>query len=380
MSPAMTVDPTIIGITVTLLGIILAFCITNMTNGYNYLLQLELNKISNMDKKPKINERRKKWARAIKEFLNAEIKYVIAIILAVVIIILSFCLKWYEFFQNETIYYLAILAVALLTISFYILDLYNIMNSELEMILNENKKKVDLFKVIQFLKSLYNNDKFMVILGTIFGLCIFISFDGTKLYEFFALFTSLFFVVIGQRIINSRRIRNIDKKLNLLFTISIALFSILGVWVSMYNSLPRVYHPTINCPDYLYLIQESNTNISTGNFSISFGNYGNLPAWLYTDFHNITSSLSVIDPTKPSLVVLVPIAYENNNQHPVNFNFKIDTNFKKAGFELKYLYYGDDVLDSTAGFLKLVLLHFNLLPSLSCDYEKLNNTAYQYIK
>ncbi len=236
--------------------------------------------------------------------------------------------------------------------------------------------------VIQALKKIYWNNILMSTLGALICLGTFIFFSGIQLYELFVIYIVVFFLIIGHKIIATKKIKSINKKLHLFFTLTIALFSILGVWVTIYSELPRVYHPRIKCPEYLSLTKED-TNISVGNFSLTFGNYGHLPAWLYIEFKNLTPSFRTIEPNNSFLIVLVPIIYQNNKQTEVIFKFGINNYFQETGFEIKILYFGDDIIDKTAGKIKLFLakaLGIDLLPSLTCNYEKINLTFYKETK
>jgi hypothetical protein len=139
-------------------------------------------------------------------------------------------------------------------------------------------------------------------------------------------------------------------------------------WIAIYEKLPRVYTPGVKCQNYLYLTPEG-----YGNFSVSFGNYGDLPAWLYIKFENTTDSLLVIEPTGYDGLVLVPVIYQNNKQTEVTFNFKINTTKDKVGFKVKYLVYGDDIIDRASfGFKKI----FQISNEIQCSYLKINATTY----
>jgi hypothetical protein len=192
--------------------------------------------------------------------------------------------------------------------------------------------------------------------------------QGPSLYELLIITISLTFLVIGIDIWKLKHGLSLNQKITIMLTMVIAYFAIAQTWTTLYETIPRVYGPTLSCPNPLYITPDG-----YGNFSVSFGNYGQLPAWITADFENITNSLSVIQPNKIPPIVLLPIAYENDEQHQFLFNFKITSyTAQNFGFKFRYLYFGDDIIDKELGLAKILL---NIYSELPCPYIMINNTT-----
>jgi len=187
---------------------------------------------------------------------------------------------------------------------------------------------------------------------------MFLFLSGSQLYEFLLLITIVLFFRIGTSI-REMRIPN-DRKIELFLTLVIAFFAVVQVWSVFYEKIPRVYTPGVQCLKYIYLTQDG-----YGNYSVSFGNYGDLPAWLRIEFINTTNSLEVIEPSKYDGYVLVPVVYQNNKQNEFTFNFRVNNSSDKFGFVTKYIIHGDDLIDRGAAFYKIILNFYN---SKNCEY------------
>jgi hypothetical protein len=198
-------------------------------------------------------------------------------------------------------------------------------------------------------------------------LIIFTFYSGSRLYEMLLIPIVLFFYLIWKTLSQLGGIKE-DRLLELLLALVIAFFAVMQTWVAMYEKLPRVYTPGIKCENYLYLTPEG-----YGNFSVSFGNYGDLPAWLYIKIENTTDSLSVIEPSGYDGFVLVPVIYQDNKQTTITFNFKVNSTKELVGFKVKYLVYGDDLIDKAAFAYKKLFRIFN---EIQCNYLKINATTY----
>lgn len=227
-------------------------------------------------------------------------------------------------------------------------------------------------------KKLRNSDKsiwwYAQIIMVIYFLInfVFLFFtSGALLYENLMIMILLFFIVVFLDIKERSNLKSKDK-INLALTVIIAFFTIAQVWVAFYTKIPRVYTPGIECPEILYLTPPENR----GKFSVSFGNYGELPAWLFIEFQNTTDSLSPIDPYKHEGFVILPVIYQNNEQNEFTFKFKVNTSEQIIGFKLRYLVCGDDIVDKTwCGIRK----YLNLYNEMHCKYSKLNDVAYSLI-
>lgn len=205
----------------------------------------------------------------------------------------------------------------------------------------------------------------------IFLLLSFLFFGGSQLYEILLVPIAAIFYLIGKIILDKLNKSKGEKRLEMFLNLVIAFFAIMQVWVAMYEKLPRVYTPGIKCENYLYLTPEG-----YGNFSVSFGNYGGLPAWLYIKIENTTDSLSVIKPSEYDGFVLVPVIYQDNKQTTITFNFKVDSTKELVGFKVKYLVYGDDLIDRAAFAYKKLFSIFN---QIQCNYSKVNLTTYSLV-
>jgi len=205
----------------------------------------------------------------------------------------------------------------------------------------------------------------------IFLLLSFLFFGGSQLYEILLVPIAAIFYLIGKIILDKLNKSKGEKRLEMFLNLVIAFFAIMQVWVAMYEKLPRVYTPGIKCENYLYLTPEG-----YGNFSVSFGNYGDLPAWLYIKIENTTDSLSVIKPSEYDGFVLVPVIYQDNKQTTITFNFKVDSTKELVGFKVKYLVYGDDLIDRAAFAYKKLFSIFN---QIQCNYSKVNLTTYSLV-
>jgi hypothetical protein len=198
-------------------------------------------------------------------------------------------------------------------------------------------------------------------------LIFFTFYSGSWLYEVLLFPIVLFFYLIWKNLLQLGGIKE-DRLLELLLALVIAFFAVMQTWVAMYEKLPRVYTPGIKCENYLYLTSDGH-----GNFSVSFGNYGNLPAWLYIRIENTTDSLSVTEPSGYEGFVLVPVIYQDNKQTTITFNFKVDSTKELVGFKVKYLVHGDDLIDKAAFAYKKLFSIFN---QIQCNYLKINETTY----
>lgn len=192
---------------------------------------------------------------------------------------------------------------------------------------------------------------------------------GSELYERLLFIATLLFVIGLIHIKESKDIKH-KYKINLILTLAIAFFALSEVWTAFYGIIPRVYTPGIKCPEHINVTSEG-----YGNFSVFFGNYGELPAWLTFDFQSTTESLSTVGETKYT-IVLIPIAYRENKQDEFNFKFRVNTYTQTIGFKLKHLVYGDDIIDKTWAYFKKKLDIYNELP---CEYSNVNNITYSLI-
>jgi len=205
------------------------------------------------------------------------------------------------------------------------------------------------------------------IISTLSIILIFLFLNGPRLYEFLIIPIVLIFYLFGLIIIRERGFRA-GMRLELFLTLVIAFFAIMQVWVAMYENLPRVFTPGVKCEDYLRL-----TNEGDGRFLVSFGNYGKFPAWVYIEFENTTKSISILNKDKYRHLVLVPVNFQDNKQTEITFPFIINTSYQEVSFKLKYLVYGDDLIDRAAGELKILS---ELRNELTCNYIKINATMY----
>jgi hypothetical protein len=206
----------------------------------------------------------------------------------------------------------------------------------------------------------------------IFFLCVsiilFIVSQGVVLYEI--LLIIFISISIGTFIFIVKLKMNTEKRINLILTLAIVFFAMVQVWAIFYEMIPRVYTPGVICPNFIDINEGG-----YGNFSVSFGNYGKLPAWLEFNFINTTKTLSVTGETNYT-IVLIPINYRDNKQDNFNFKFRITNGAQIIGFKLRYLVYGDDIIDKFSMVLKKTLKLYNELP---CEYSNVNNITYSSI-
>jgi hypothetical protein len=344
----------VITVVTSLIGIIIAFSIANMSLAYRSLLQLFLSE--NKEKERII----KKWASGIQEYLKKEIKWMLGGLIIILFLIVSYLIE-------DCVFLYGMLVLSFVWIFLYVITTYSRQQKELNILKNQEIK----LKIIIIQMDM---NKIKIILEVVFWISfwvlIFSLFGGTSLYEISIFIISIIFVRIGILVKRNKKLSP-HQKLNLFFTLVIAFFTIMQVWEAMYEKLPRVYTPGIICQDYLLLTPEG-----YGNFYVSFGNYGELPAWLFLNFQNTTNSLSPIGSSKFT-IVLIPVTFQNNQQTQVTFSFRANTTEQTIGFKLKYIIYGDDLIDRSSASYKILL---NLFNEVTCRYTKINNTTYYISK
>lgn len=213
------------------------------------------------------------------------------------------------------------------------------------------------------------------VLFTISILILMISTDGVRLYEYLLIPIILFFYLIF--LIIRKQIRNINN-MQVLFTLAIVFFSLMQVWATLYENLPRVYGPGIKCQERIYFADDG-----SGNFSISFGNYGKTPAWIILNFDNTTTNLKSLWEYNNQSLVMVPINFQNNKQDEYSFNFLLLNSSEKFGFRLRILIYGDDIVSYSSAMYKIMLnSYFNAgiyNYDKLCNYTKENSHTYKLI-
>jgi|GEM_PF-2789834 len=199
---------------------------------------------------------------------------------------------------------------------------------------------------------------------------------GPALYEVLLLLIIIIFIKYFLYIIKKKNKKelSLNQQITLLLTLAIVFFAFIQVWVAFYAIIPRVYTSNFKCQENLIMTPDGPNG--HGNFSLNLGNYGELPAWFYQEFQNTTTSLS-IGISDYNTIVLVPITYQDNKQTEFVFNFRTNGNDSIIGFKLRYLIYGDDIIDKTDYFIKRSLNMFNELP---CNYEKIDKINYKLVK
>jgi hypothetical protein len=197
---------------------------------------------------------------------------------------------------------------------------------------------------------------------------ILLATTGPDLYVAFLIPVLLVFLLVFKIIIRHPAIKRIDRKIELALIFTMVLLTFVQVWLTMYNNASRIYTIGVVCSPNLILDTQG-----TSSYHTSFGNFGVLPGLLHITFIKNTGDMTIIGQDHID-EVLVPVNFQNNNQTPVDFQFRINTtNSSKIGFTLKFIFYGDDLLSKDAGFIKQVLGLYNYQ---QCNYTRFNSTLY----
>lgn len=236
--------------------------------------------------------------------------------------------------------------------------------------LNKNKRGEDFLVSIVKRTPLYLLFYLIVVFFLYF--LVFGLIGGARFYEFLLIMSSVAIMLALYYLWKNEKIE-FKQKFKLSLTLLVLLFTIAQPWATLYPHLPRIYTPGVDCPNSIELTEEGR-----GEFSFKYGNYGDIPAWIYAKFENTTSNLSITSDEVIEMVLL-PIKYENNEQHTYSFKFEVNNSAEKIGFKLKHIVYGDDIINYW--FAKLIskpIVEY-VEPPKTCEYEKINDTMYSKV-
>lgn len=228
------VESTIITIISSIIGLIIAFSIGNMSSAYRSMLQLAM-------KDEKKKDEIKKWAKTISNYLKIEMRWLISGLSILLILIFFYIVKLWEILQSEICFYIISITIGFGWIFLYVKETFHIQEEELNKLKEDssirNSNKIIMSKEI-FGYPWYIFLGFVIIALPFVCFAIINNFnpeDFKPTPDLFVIILLNFAILIfeGLRELKNRKIER--KKVAVIFYI--ACFGILSSYLGIFSSI-----------------------------------------------------------------------------------------------------------------------------------------------